>query len=257
MPKAMPQPKSRFRKRYILLLIVVLLIGFIFLAVYDPFNRPYIADLTRVAERGDAEASWCLHLYYLGNEDSKAEYWLQKAAYSGYPRAQYLWSVKSLHNASQDKRQEAVNLLFKSAQRGYPPAEAELGNLFFFGSIIRRDENQSEYWLRQAAQKGIDFTMLTLAQSLADRKKDFTSLVEAYSWSIIGYNRSDSSNLSEDQKRLPETILEKAKKLGFVDEAIKQASEKKIQQLESMIASYHYTYEPEDFSSDQCKARVK
>lgn len=255
MPK--PKPKSKSKKIYMTLLIIAVLGGSIFISLYDPFNKPYIDKLSRVAESGEAEASWCLYLYYFEKEESKADYWLRRAASLGYPRAQYLWYVKLIGGSSAEKKKEGFGYLSKSAEKNYPLAEAELGNAYFFGSMVSRDYSRSEYWYRRAALKGVDYTMLPLAQLLAEQKKDFGSLVEAYSWSIIGYNRSDSSKLSDEQKRLPETILSKAGTAGFHEKKIRQASEKLIGIIENKIASYHYPYEPDDFSADQCKAKVK
>lgn len=247
-------PKSR--KKYVLLIIVVLLIGITFLAIYDPFNQPYISKLTQVAERGDSEASWCVHLYYIGrDDDKKAEYWLQKAAINGYPRAQYLWAIKLIRNDSPEIKQEGLALLVKSAERNYPFAQTELGFQYLFGNIAPRDENRSEYWYRRAAKNGVEFAMLELARSLLDRKNDSASLVEAYSWSLIGYNRSDSATLSDEAKNLPETIINKAKRLGLDETVIKQASELQIKELELKIPGAIEGLD--DFAAWQCEAKVK
>jgi TPR repeat protein len=249
-------PKSR--KKYILLIIVVLLIGIILLAIYDPFNQPYISKLTQIAERGDGEACWCLHLYYIGrDDDKKAEYWLQKAAISGYPRAQYLWAVKLIRNdsPSPEIRKEGFNLLVKSAERNYAFAQAELGFQYLFGNIVHRDENQSEYWYRRAAKNGVEFAMMELARLLSGRKNDSSSLVEAYSWSIIGYNRSDSSTLNDEAKNLPETVMNKAKKLGFAETMIKQTSELQIKKLELEIPGAIEGLN--DFAAWQCEIKTK
>jgi hypothetical protein len=249
------QGKLRFFLMALAMLIVLIVL--IVFVDSDPFNGPYIAKLSQVAESGDAEAAWCVYLYYNGKEDSKAQYWLQKSATFGYPRAQYLWSAKSLYSGPAEKKREALDMLLKSAEKGYPLAQAEMGNVYFFGSLVGKDINRSEYWYRRAAEKGVDYAMLPLAQTVLEQYyRDFRSLVEAYSWAIIGYNRSDSSMLTEDQKRLPETIMDKARRLGFDEKAVRQASEKFINTTEMKIASYQVR-ELDFFSADQCMSKVK
>lgn len=81
---------------------------------------------------------------------------LERKASEGDPEA--LYRMATLYERGYDSiapdSTRAINLLRRSAQLGYAPAQNYLGFLFSRGEMIRADKDSARYWIGQAADAG-------------------------------------------------------------------------------------------------------
>lgn len=116
----------------------------------------------RAARLGHAAAQRNLGFAYfrglgVARDLNQAEHWLRRAAGQGDEIADYRLGEMF---ASRDPA-EAARRYTRSAQRGYAPAQRELGDLYRLGRGVAADPAQAEVWLRKAsAQDDIEARFL-------------------------------------------------------------------------------------------------
>ncbi len=126
--------------------------------------------LTKSAEQGYSDAICQLYErnYYNNDRDRvAAEYWLKKGAELGFAWAQY-----ELGRLFKDEGNDelAVYWLEKAAAQDHLPAVNELGDMYFYGNGVYKDEGQALKYYNQAlglgdesAQKSIDAVYFDIA----------------------------------------------------------------------------------------------
>ena len=105
----------------------------------------------KLANTGDAHAQYCLGMALQSpdaaiglSEEQKTE-----------------WQAKRMK-----ERQTGIDWIRRSAEQGYAPAQAELGNAYTFGfqSYIDKDFEKAMFWLEKAANQGSAFANASLAE---------------------------------------------------------------------------------------------
>lgn len=121
----------------------------------------------KAAENGNAEAGYCLYKIFSSDEnscepvkkdDEQAIYWLQKAAYLGYVKAQIKFGEyieKSQDNKSQyEKNKEAFEWYKKAAQQKNDDAYMKIAESYALGKGIKEDKGKAFEWYERAAREG-------------------------------------------------------------------------------------------------------
>lgn len=178
-------------------LIIVVIVAFILL-VGQPvprevsLSRDQVKTLMIKEGRGDGQASFCLSLYHLYDDEKQSRYFLERAAAYGQPDAQYrmYWILKS-HSP-----EKAIALLKESANDGNPKSLRELGDLYREGQGVPRSAKEAERCYRKAAEKGHLHAMYELSKILVlDNAGQKKTLVEAYKWLLIASLRADPNSV--------------------------------------------------------------
>ena len=115
---------------------------------------------------GDADAQFNLgQAYKLGRgvpvDLALAEEWYRKAAQQGHPQAADNYGLALFQN---NKRDQAVSWLEKSAARGEPRAQFVLGTMYFNGDSVARDWVRAYALTTRASSSGLSQASATLAQ---------------------------------------------------------------------------------------------
>jgi TPR repeat protein len=88
----------------------------------------------------------------------------------------------------------------KAADRGYPPAQNNMGGLYEAGAGVRQDQQQAVQWYRLAAGQGHSGACLNLARAYASGKGVTLEAETAYFWAVLASDRqSDVAGLSLEQ----------------------------------------------------------
>ena len=127
--------------------------------------------MRKSAEQGFPRAETAFANMYLNgvglpHDLSQFATWLQKAAADGDAEAQFTTSVfcrQGILGFRKDAT-ESLALLRKSADQGYPLAEADLGLAFLEGQRLPRDIDQAVLWYRKAADAGDATAQIALAK---------------------------------------------------------------------------------------------
>ena len=118
------------------------------------------------AVAGDADAQFNLgQAYTLGRgvpvDLALAEEWYRKAAQQGHAQAGDNYGLALFQN---NKRDQAVSWLEKSATRGEPRAQFVLGTMYFNGDSVSRDWVRAYALMTRASSSGLSQASATLAQ---------------------------------------------------------------------------------------------
>jgi len=118
------------------------------------------------AVAGDADAQFNLgQAYKLGRgvpvDIALAEEWYRKAAQQGHAQAGDNYGLALFQN---NKRDQAVSWLEKSATRGEPRAQFVLGTMYFNGDSVSRDWVRAYALMTRASSSGLSQASATLAQ---------------------------------------------------------------------------------------------
>jgi TPR repeat protein len=129
----------------------------------------------RAMDKGDTNSPWPLaDLYKSGAalpEKSKKDNWkegldvLQRSADAGNAGAQYVMAESYRQGwFGVDRRpQEAVVLLRRSAEQGFPAAELAVGDLYLEGKLLSKDKAEAAKWYLKAADHEQAAAALNLA----------------------------------------------------------------------------------------------
>lgn len=119
---------------------------------------PALAELHQRAARGDAGAQLDLGMRYVTGrgikpDEQAALRWIGKAADQGHAAAQFeLGSYYTLEPHQDYER--AADLLRRSAQQGFAPAQTSLALLYLAGAGVPKDRVEAYAWLGLAAERG-------------------------------------------------------------------------------------------------------
>lgn len=139
-----------------------------------------------LAVAGDADAQFNLgQAYKLGRgvpvDLAMAQEWYRKAAVQGHPQASDNYGLALFQN---NRRDQALPWLEKSAARGEPRAQYVLGTMYFNADVVQRDWVKAYALMTRANAAGLPQAATTLAQmdryiTATDRQKG-TELARRY-----------------------------------------------------------------------------
>ena len=151
------------------------------------------AERLRVlAEKGYPTAQFQLaKVYESNNQKEFAKKWYEKAAVQNYAEAYYqlsnldeqrkdeylekavqLGSYQAKSSKARDLYEKgdklsAIMLLTQNAEAGFPVAQANLGNAYFYGDVVQQDWQKAFYWYSEAYKNiKINNTSLNIYQNL-------------------------------------------------------------------------------------------
>lgn len=102
----------------------------------------------------------------------------------------------------------AFSIWWRLSRAGDAKAQASLGFMYYSGKGVPRDDRQSLYWFRQAAEAGQPTAQFFLGMQYLYGRGVARDLAEAYSWCDIalanGYSQSLSCREMVARKMTPE-----------------------------------------------------
>ncbi|MDD4591752.1 MAG: tetratricopeptide repeat protein [Parabacteroides sp.] len=233
-------------KIYIISIIIVLFLSISCSVDHSGYQltKDELQKLESKAEHGDAEACWCLYIYYEEDKE-KSIYWLRKGAKYGERRSQYLLGSLLLQEQSEKEIIEGLELLKKAAEQGDDTAQERLGEYYKDGKYISANLKKSEYWYRKSANQGSLTAMVKLSDILTANREDRVSLKEAYKWAAIALLRAGTgTSLNREIKQHQVDIVEKAKKANLNIITLKQEAEEQAKIENKRIPKYVGHYDP-------------
>jgi TPR repeat protein len=129
------------------------------IAAVEQLTDDRVAQVTRDAEAGDAEAQLMLAVFFSTGRATppdplEAARWLQKAAAQGHPMALDglgVYSARGEGVPHDDTR--GLALIRQAAEMGYAAAQNRLGVAYAIGDIVPRDPATAVSWYFKAAQQ--------------------------------------------------------------------------------------------------------
>ncbi|MFY9853889.1 MAG: tetratricopeptide repeat protein [Terracidiphilus sp.] len=124
------------------------------------FSQKELSALEQEAARGDAAAQCGLGLIYaegqgVPQDDTKATFWVRKAAEQGDANAQY--RLAGLYYNGQGVPQDDTQAVFwyrKGVEQDDTEAQDALGDMYDSGRGVSRDYAEAALWYRKAAEQG-------------------------------------------------------------------------------------------------------
>ena len=139
------------------------------------------------AEAGDREAQYRLALHYeypeqksVPRNDAAAREWMLKSAEQGYAPAQA--TLGEMESGASGDRGKAEMWLRRAAEQGNTEGEFMLGAGYENGKFGRRDYQEAFKWLRKAAEKGHTDAEATLGGMYQDGEFVSQNYVLAAKW---------------------------------------------------------------------------
>jgi TPR repeat protein len=233
--------KKAFKITLGIVICLIILAGSFILQIAqwdDPLvdlSRKELRSLTAKGEAGNADAAFCLSLYYWLSDPAKEAYWRERAATGGNLKAQYKME-SYLRQKGADE--EAMEWLRKSAAGGYAPAQRSLGVSYRHGAGVSLNLKQAEYWYTKAAKQGSWFAMYELSILLCDTRKDEAGLTEAYRWLLMALSRSYPKTTFRAEVLTQEEALRSViSRQGYDVDAIRSKAASEADQENRIIAS--------------------
>ena len=143
-----------------------------------------VEDLTKKAEKGDAQSQFQLAEHYLSGEgvainQTNAFNWLFRAAEQGIAQAQYQLGVRYAKGEGTERDFGASLLWFlKAAVQGNADAQYNLGQLYENGLGVKQDISEATIWYRRAGEKGNVSAQNALAVICCNLQKDYSQGAE-------------------------------------------------------------------------------
>ena len=168
----------------ILLVLAILLVG----CVGNPEEQK-LAELTKKAEAGDAEAQHILGLMYakgdgVAKDRAKAAEWWQKAATQGSTKSQYnLGLLYARGDGVAKDMAKAAEWWQKAATQGDAKAQGYLGWLYEQGDGVAKDMAKAAELYQKAAEQGDAKAQISLGMMYEEGNgvaKDLAKAVELY-----------------------------------------------------------------------------
>jgi uncharacterized protein len=101
----------------------------------------------------------------------------------------------------------AFSIWWRLSRAGDPKAQASLGFMYYSGKGVQRDDRQSLFWFRQAAEAGQPTAQFFLGMQYFYGRGVPRDLAQAYSWCDIalanGYSQSLSCREAVERKMTP------------------------------------------------------
>lgn len=159
------------------------------------------------AQSGDADAETDLAKLYLQPNSTPEQVtcgvqWLQKAANSGYPRAQYELGLlfETGHGVTVNE-EKAVDWYKKAADSWYAPAEFRLGQCYEKAIGVAVNRAESVRWYQRAAERDLPEAEATMARIYTIGYGGFKSPTVAKAWAMLAV-RSGNSECAEMLARI-------------------------------------------------------
>jgi len=199
-----------------------------------------VAQTTRDAQAGDAEAACELGLAYLNGvgvarDVDAARKWIAQAAERGVTLAQYTFGVMLSGAIGGERDQEsAVRWWRKAADAGFAQAQYNLGEAYSRGAGIARDAQMAAEWMRKAAQQGLTEAEYDYGVYLFHGFGAGQDLPGAASW----FERAATKGFAPAQNNLAEAYRQAA---GVKPDA-KQAAEWMLKAAEQRLPGAEHSY---------------
>jgi len=156
-----------------------------------PLNELTLADLTKIAQRGDTEAQWQLAVRHENGQKTatnlvEATKWYRKAAEAGHAEGQY--SFGFLHFAGKgvpENAGEAFKWFTKAADQGSAKAQFALGAMYRDGEGIAQDQVKAHEFFQKAANQGLAPAQNALGDMYVNGQGVSTNLAEAFAWLVL------------------------------------------------------------------------
>ena len=111
----------------------------------------------------NGEVPYNIGISFLESDPAKAMEYIRDAAERGYPPAQYQLGVcYSVGNGVKQDKTEAVKWYRKAAKKGFAWAQNNLGVCYSKGSGVKQDNTEAVKWFRKAAEQGFDMAQFNL-----------------------------------------------------------------------------------------------
>ena len=156
----------------------------------------------QAAEAGNLEGMLTLGEYYdtlseLGiaakSNAAKAVAWYRRAAEKGFAPAQNnLGAMYDAGTGVEKNDQQAVFWFRKAAEQGYPMAQVNLGDEYRTGSGVEKDSAQAIAWYRKATEQGYAQAYLRLGEMYKDGDGIDKDIPQAIDWYQKCLKNSDS-----------------------------------------------------------------
>ena len=128
-----------------------------------------------------ADTARGIELFERGEYDAAAAELLPQVATD--PAAQYVLGViYHLQVLAPPEGLDGIGLITKAAEKGYLPAQNELGRIYRTGEGVEQDLGRMMHWYEQAASQGDVGAQLVVADGYAYGYGVKQDLVEAYKW---------------------------------------------------------------------------
>ena len=138
------------------------------------------------ALQGDSTSEYYLNVISLLNSgviqhEEDAPKWYYQQSLADNPEAQYFRSIAIIEGICKEKYQnESVNLMQKSANAGFAPAQYMIGYYLMEGEKgFKQDKNAGEEWYRKAAEQGLAYAQYSMAL-IKDTEESLPESVEWY-----------------------------------------------------------------------------
>eukprot|EP00245_Coleochaete_scutata_P005602 TRINITY_DN19266_c0_g2_i1.p1 TRINITY_DN19266_c0_g2~~TRINITY_DN19266_c0_g2_i1.p1 ORF type:complete len:250 (-),score=52.08 TRINITY_DN19266_c0_g2_i1:86-724(-) len=115
----------------------------------------------RAAERGYAEAQYCLGKVYVSEEGGKADLgvsYLRKAVDQGHLKGLYYLATCYMKGVNVGKDVEEGMRLYRRGAEGCKDCARALGECYEIGYGVESDMKEAERWYRNAAELGCQFS---------------------------------------------------------------------------------------------------
>lgn len=169
-------------------------------------EKTRVETLTKMAEKGDAEAQYNLFgLYFVGKDVQKdlkkAIYWCKKSAEQGYANAQYaLGACYSDGDGVLVDKNKAFYWLEKSAKQDINGAQYLLALLCYEGKGTLVNKKQAFYWCGKSAQQGNPNAQFFLGQLYFFGEGTLENKKQSAFWMKKAYENKESGHRNPQQK---------------------------------------------------------
>ena len=158
-----------------------------------------VAEFTKLAEKGDANAQANLgYMYYAGEgvpqDYEKAVYWYRKAAVQGNKDAQYNLAVSYAfgEGAKQDLTEAAI-WYRRAGEQNHVVSQYSLGISYAYGEGVPQDQKEAARWFKKAADQGYARAQVNLGSMYHTGEGVEQDYTEAARWYRMAADRGDAT----------------------------------------------------------------
>ena len=146
-----------------------------------------LKELENKSEQGDIEALNRVVMYYMladHNHDNMMKY-LRILAEKGDPNGQYNLGYYMLSSDDQEKRNEGIIWIEKSADSGSIHAQKYLAGLYEKGGVVEQNYEKAKQWYEKAAYQGDVRSIIELSGFYLDGKGCEKNRIKAYALLLV------------------------------------------------------------------------
>jgi TPR repeat protein len=158
-----------------------------------------VAEFTKLAEKGDANAQANLgYMYYAGEgvpqDYEKAVYWYRKAAVQGNKDAQYNLAVSYAfgEGVKQDLTEAAI-WYRRAGEQNHVVSQYSLGISYAYGEGVPQDQKEAARWFKKAADQGYARAQVNLGSMYHTGEGVDQDYTEAARWYRMAADRGDAT----------------------------------------------------------------